>query len=85
MQSAPLFAGSSSYLEILLGTFNNSVETDATWRRASLHRFFRKTKEKKGRKKVKIKAKSSFSRADGIPDDCKTGAWRGLIIVPRDK
>lgn len=45
-----LFAGSSSYLEILLGTFNNSVETDATWRHGG-RRLFRGKKEKKGEKK----------------------------------
>ena len=45
-----LFAGSSSYLEILLGTFNNSVETDATWRHGG-RRLFRGKKEKRGKKK----------------------------------
>lgn len=78
---APLFAGSSSYLEILLGTFNNSVETDATWRHGG-RRLFRGKKRKKKEKRIKA---CFHTRMEYETIAKQKRGGEGLIIVPRDK
>lgn len=77
-----LFAGSSSYLEILLGTFNNSVETDATWRHGG-RRLFRGKKEKRGKKKIKAGSHARMEYETIRKTEASGG--EGLIIVPLDK
>lgn len=77
----PLFAGSSSYLEILLSTFNNSVETDATWRHGG-RRLFRGKKRKKKEKRIKA---CSHTRMEYETIAKQKRGGEELIIVPRDK